>query len=505
VKVALVNPPYFAVYKGFEKAARIGACYPPMGLLYLAGKLLEDGHEVRIYDVDVEDIKPEGLGQKIRDFGAQLVGLTSTTPTILEARAIAQAIKATYDVPIIIGGAHVTVVGEHLLQQHNVFDFAAMGEAEITLSEFVRALENGTDLADVDGILYRDGDTIVRTLPRALVANLDDLPFPARQLIRNDLYLWAPPGKEATAMAGFLTKRGCPYKCSFCSQDQVFTRDVRYRSVENVLLEMEWVNKSLGIHHIHIFDDTLVLDRARAIEIAQGILDRGLNFTWEGMARANLVDPELLDIQSRAGLTRMSFGIETGNAEILKNIYKNVTLDDIREGYRMAKEAGIETRGSAIIGHPNETRKTAWDTIKFLRSLKHLDQVYLNIMVPYPGTAVWHLAKSGQSGYRLLSEDFEQYVRYETPVLEVNDLNTADLAKLQKIGLWFFYLTPRRIYHNLFRSGLKTGLKMAWAFTISMIGSWATPRLGTTEIVDNTSRISIRKMSLLEKLTNWAS
>lgn len=505
MKVALVNPPYFAVYKGFAKAARIGACYPPMGLLYLAGKLLKDGHEVKIFDVDVEDIKPDELGELIHDFGAELVGITSTTPTILEARAIAEAIKKTYDVPIIVGGAHVTVVGERLLQEHAVFDYAAMGEAEITLSEFVYALETGGDLMEVDGILFRKGDQIVRTLPRPLIENLDDLPFPARQLIKNELYLWAPPGKEPTAMAGMLTKRGCPYKCTFCSQDQVFTRNVRYRSVENVLKELEWVVNDLGIHHVHIFDDTLVLKRDRAIEISQGILDRGLNFTWEGMARANLVDPELLSIQRKAGLSRMSFGIETGNAEILKNIYKNVTLDQIREGYRMAKEAGIETRGSAIIGHPNETKKSAWDTIKFLRSLKHLDQVYLNIMVPYPGTAVWHLAKSGQAGYRLLSEDFEQYVRYETPVLEVNDLKAADLARLQKIGLWLFYLTPRRIHYNLFRSGLRTGLKMSWAFFISMIGAWATPRLGTTEVVADTGRKEIRKMSIIEKLTGWAS
>ena len=471
MKVALVNPPYFAVYKGFEEVARIGACYPPMGLLYLAGKLLDDGHDVRIYDVDIEDIKPDELANLIHEFDADLVGITSTTPTILEAHNIALAIKAVHEAPVIIGGAHVTVVAEQLLEKYPVFDFAALGEAEITLSEFVTCLETGGDFADVAGILYRRDGNIIRTLPRPLIEDLDELPFPARHLVKNELYKWAPPKQEVTPMTGFLSKRGCPYKCTFCSQDQVFTRSVRYRSVENVLDELEWIVNDLGIHHIHIFDDTLVLDRARAMEICKGIKDRGLKFTWEGMARANLVDEELLRTQVDVGLTQLSLGVESGNPEILKSIQKNVTIDQIREAYRLGKKIGIETRAFAILGHPNETKKSAWDTIFLLRGIKDIDMLYLNIMVPYPGTAAWFLARAGQAGYRLLSEDFENYVRYETPVIEVNDLTASDLARMQKLGLWLFYLTPRRILYNLLRTGLRNGIMNALTFVFSFVGN----------------------------------
>ena len=473
MKIALVNPPYFAVYKGFEEVARIGACYPPMGLLYLAGKLLDDGHDVRIFDVDIEDIKPDELANLIHDFEAGLVGITSTTPTILEARNIAQAIKLVHDAPVIIGGSHVTVVAEQLLEKYSVFDYAALGEAELTLSDFVKCLESGGDFAEVKGILYRKEGNIIRTLPRPLVEDLDELPFPARHLVKNELYKWAPPKQEVTPMTALLTKRGCPYKCTFCSQDQVFTRTVRYRSVENVLDELELIVNGLGLHHIHIFDDTLVLDRARAIKICEGIKERNLKFTWEGMARANLIDEELLRIQVDVGLTQLSLGVESGSPGILKSIQKNVTLDQIREAYRIGKKVGIETRAFAILGHPNETKKTAWETINFLRSVKEIDMLYLNIMVPYPGTAAWFMAKSGQAGYRLLSEDFENFVRYETPVIEVNDLTAKDLARLQKIGLWLFYLSPRRIMYNLLRTGLKNGIVNALTFLTSFIGNQA--------------------------------
>jgi radical SAM superfamily enzyme YgiQ (UPF0313 family) len=164
------------------------------------------------------------------------------------------------------------------------------------------------------------------------------------------------------------------------------------------------------------------------------------------------------------GLVRLSFGIESGDQSILNLENKGITLEQLRKAYRWAKECGMETRGSAIIGHPGETKASALKTIRFLRSIKHLDQAYINIMVPYPGTEVYEIAKKGEHGMRLLCEDLTQFVRYENSVIEVNDLDRKTLMRLQKFGLLYFYLTPRRIFYNLTRAGLKIGLTNLKAF-----------------------------------------
>lgn len=469
MKIILINPPYFEVYKGYEKAARIGVCYPPIGLLYIASKLISEGHEVKMIDVGVENLNFDKINQNIKKFAADLVGISATTPLFRKACDIAKSIKSQIDIPIVIGGFHVTILGDEVLKRYPEFDYACIGEGEITFSELVNCIKKGNDPMSVKGILIRKGNDIISTQQRPLLDNLDELPFPARHIIDKNNYLWTPPNKKEAPVATIITKRGCPFMCKFCSQHSMFSRRVRYRSVNNVLDELEEIVNKHGVKHIINLDDTLIIKRERMMQICEGIHQRKLKFTWEGMARANLVDKEVIETMARTGLVRMSFGIESGDERILKIINKGVTTQQIRQAYAWAKGAGIETRGSAIIGHPGETSKSAWKTIRFLRGLKHLDQVYLNIMVPYPGTEVFELAKKGEYGYRLLSEDYENYVRYNDSVLEVNDLDQKKLRMIQNVGLWIFYLTPRRVYYNLQRAGLKNGFRMALAMLRGLV------------------------------------
>ena len=464
MRIVLINPPFFQVHGGFKDAAKIGSSYPPMGLLYLSGKLRSEGHKVHIIDVSIEHLYSNELIGIILDYKPDLIGITATTPLYREACKIAKAIKSKNDVPIVIGGYHVTILQKPVMADHTEFDYAVLGEGEITFSKLIRCLEQGGDPANIPGLLIRSGGNVEFTGIRPMVNNLDELPYPAHDLINKKLYLWTAPRKGVVPITIILTKRGCPFHCTFCSQKSMFTRKVRYRSIDNVLDELEEITKVLGFHHILIQDDTLVIKRERMLQLCEGIHQRGLKFTWEGLARANLVDKELINIMAEAGLVRISFGIESGDDEILQTIQKGVTKEQMRTAYKWCEEAGIETRGSAIIGHPGETRKSAWKTILFVRSITHLDQLLLNIMVPYPGTEVHRLASKGEAGYRLLSADYENYVRYANPVLEVNDLDAKTLVRMQSIGLWLFYLTPRRIIYNLRRAGLTNGIRLAIAF-----------------------------------------
>lgn len=465
MKVLLINPPFFDVYKGFKEAAKLGACYPPIGLLYLASSAEKAGHEVSLCDVDVEGLSINQLIEKAKSFSPDIVALTATTPTYVNAKSIIKELKGRLGAITLLGGYHLTILMDEVMRELPELDFGIYGEGEITLVELLECLKQNGSPESIKGILFRAKDGSIKINPRReLVQNLDDLPFPARHLLRKGRYLWSVPKRGVQEIALLVTKRGCPFRCKFCSAHSMFLRQVRFRSVKNVVDEIEEIIRQKGITHILFEDDTLILKRERMAAICEEIKRRNLVFTWEGMARANLIDSEILKIMREAGLTRISFGIESGDQDILNMENKGITLEQIRKAYKWAKEAGIETRGSAIIGHPGETQASALRTIRFLRSLKHLDQVYINIMVPYPGTEVYEIAKAKRQGMRLLCDDFSEFVRYNNSVIEVNDLTRNKLIFLQKFGLLYFYLTPRRIFYNIRRAGLKTGLKNVLAF-----------------------------------------
>ena len=239
---------------------------------------------------------------------------------------------------------------------------------------------------------------------------------------------------------------------------------MRNRSIENVLDELSECVNRYGIKHFSFIDDTLTLNHDRIKALCAGITSRGLDITWEGWTRANTINYDLLKIMRDAGFVRISFGIESGDPKISKLCRKEVPLDSYREGYKAAASLGIETRGSVVLGLPGETRKSALTTLRFAKSLKECQQIYINIATPYPSTELYDIARSGRHGMRLMSDDFSQYKRYGHAVIEVNNLTAKDLVKLQNKGFRMFYLTPGRIWYNFRRAGLAAFLINAWAF-----------------------------------------
>jgi radical SAM superfamily enzyme YgiQ (UPF0313 family) len=247
---------------------------------------------------------------------------------------------------------------------------------------------------------------------------------------------------------------------------------MRWHSVDRVMAEITTLVRDRDIHHIILMDETLTLNAARTKELCGAIRAASLDVTFEGWTHAATVTEPLLRDLKAAGLIRLSFGIESGDPEILKRIKKGVTLDQIRDAYRVSAKVGIETRGSAILGHPYETRETAWRTLRFVRSLRECQQVFLNVACPYPGTDLYEHARKGLGGMKLLTQDYSRYKRYGDPVIEVNDLSAADLNRLQRLGLLYFYLTPRRIWYNVVRrAGVRVGLRNAAAFAKGVIRS----------------------------------
>ena len=467
MKIALVEPPWAEVYGSYKSAAKIGNCFPPLGLIYIASVLEKNNHSVKIIDSEIEELDLDGTVNEIRKFKADIVGITATTPIFHVAKKLAKKIKNELKLPVIIGGPHITVMPEETMKEE-IFDYGVYGEGEETFLELVNSLENKKRLDDIMGIIFRKNGKIVINKPRPFNQKLDDLPIPNRKLLKIDKYLWSVPEKGIVKFTTIMGSRGCPFDCIFCSQRTMFGTKIRFRSIKNIIEEIEYITNNLVIKHFQFIDDTLTLNKERLKEMCNLILQKKLDITWEGWTRANTVDEETLRLMKRAGFVRVSFGIESGNPHILKVIKKGVELDDITRAYKLAKKVGLETRGSVIIGNPDETKKTLWDTLKFIRKLKYCDQIYLNIATPYPGTKLYDYAINNEKGMRLLTRDFSEYRRYGDAVVEVNDLSSKDLSRYQKIGFLMFYLTPGRIYYNLKRAGFKAGFKNALAFVRSV-------------------------------------
>ena len=467
IRLLLVAPPWGEILGDFRSAARFACVSPPQGLTYLAGAVLDDGVVCRIVDMEAEQVDTADLDQIVDDFRPDLVGLSATTPVFPAASDLATHLRGRHpSLRICLGGVHATVVGDEVLTRCPAVDFAVVGECEITLRRVCAALAAGRGLDGIKGVIWRAEDGSPRTNPRRPpVADLDSIPSPARHLLNRDRYGHVVPGKGLVRYASLFSSRGCPYRCVFCSQHTMYGRSMRYHSVERVMAELTDIVDNLGVQHVVIMDENMALDRKRTLRLCRAIRDSGLSFTWEGWTHAATADETVLAAMHDAGMVRICFGIESGHPDILRRIKKGATRRQIRRAFALARKVGLETRGAAMLGHPGETRQTAWATIRFVRGLRHCQQLFLNFACPYPGTELYDLARRGEQGLRLLTTDYRKYRRYGDPVIEVNDLSVADLKRLQRLGLLLFYLTPSRAYYNLVqRAGLRAGLTTGAAF-----------------------------------------
>lgn len=471
-RVLLLSPFYSSVYGSFKPALKAGFLNPPIGLCYIASSLQKNGYEVFIIDAESEDTSLDKLVRDALTLNPDIIGITATSPVFRSALEISRSFKKLSSVPIVLGGPHITIMRNQVLEGYPEFDFGVVGEGEETMIELLRAIACGQDLSNVQGLIYRDGSNrVTGTQERTVLRDIDSRPFPARTIIHNERYTRSVPGKGIVKAAAVMSSRGCPFQCIYCAIKKIpGGNHIRMRSAKNVIDEIEDIVKKLGIRHITFNDDDLTISRSRTMEMCEEIIKRKLDITWEGLTRATLVDRELFQIMRKAGFVRVSFGIESGNPEILKGLNRNVTLEDVEKAIEMAKEAGIVTRGSIMIGLPNDTRKTVHETLNYVCRLKSLDQVIINITTPYPGTVLEEMAKKGEGGMRLLSEDVEELRRFGNAVIEVNDLTKQDLINLQKVGLLRFYLSsPKRIFRNLTEAGFKSAIVNSYAFVRSIL------------------------------------
>ena len=465
MKIMLLYPKWTDDYGMFAQFAKKASTWPPLNLAYLAAVAESRGHQVKIIDGQAEELPLEKIIDATEAFGPNVIGITATTPFYHFADRLAEGLKQRMSkVPIAIGGTHITILKEKALSPF--FDYGFVGEAERSWPMFLERYENGKDVSDVKGIIYRAGDSIKFTGDAEYIDDLDSIPPPARHLLKMDLYkMGTMQGtKDFTTI---MTTRGCPFKCIFCST-KVFGSRIRKRSLKLVMDEMKSIISKYNIKHFIILDDTLTLDKKHILEFCNMIEKEKLGITFEGSTRANLVDEEIVSRMAKAGLIRISFGLESVDPEIRKTIRKEVPLESYAVANKLTNKYGIETLNSCMIGLPGDTVKTIKKTMTYLRNSPEIKQANLSIAVPYPGTELYDMAKKGERGLKLMTEDFSKYRRYNAAVMTVGNLSPDDLIKLQNDAFVSIYLAPWRMIPMLRKSGLMGGVLMLLRLMRSM-------------------------------------
>ena len=452
---------------------------PPLGLAYLAAVAEQRGDEVRVHDGDVD---PAPLAAVLGEFAPEVVGITANTTQIMAAWRDADLVKSMGGAPVLLGGPHPTTLPEESAARPSV-DVVVRSEGEATWLELLAILEQEPwDVAatspqplsgpqgPVMGITYRgEGGAIMNTPDRAPipVAELDAMPLPAWHLFKLEHYTNLQPTVDQVEGPSLpiLTSRGCPYRCSYCSQ--IGPRRWRARSVESVVAEWRWLVREQGAAEIGVLDDSFNIDRQRVLDICRRLVEEDLHHVpWimiNGI-RANLADEEVLGAMKRAGCIRAAFGVESGNQAILDTVVdKHLTLDQVRSAFRAARAVGMETIGFFIIGLPGETEATMDDTIRFACEL---DPVVANfsIATPFPGTQMYETVKAQG---RILAETWDDFVFFEGKArFEMPGLPAELVERKWKEAYRRFYLRPKRIARTMARKEtwlrLPRTARMAW-------------------------------------------
>ena len=401
--------------------------YPPLGILSIGTLLREKG-----VDVDVRDLSFGTLSDFREYLGSarpDVVGFSCVTPIVDRAFEAARLAKSQNpDCVVVLGGPHPTALPEDTVRNPNV-DVVVVGEGEMTFLDLVHDLDKGTDLSQVSGIYYKAKGIVRRTTPRPPIHNLDALPIPDRKLLPTfgKNLTTSPPYPMGSPCTPVIFGRGCPYSCAFCQPllRKVFGKEVRLRSVQKVVDEIEYLLEDFKVKFVWFSDDTLTSSKKWAKALCKEIIDRGLHreFKWFAQTRVNLFDADIARMMKRAGCIFVAFGVESGSQEIRDSVLKKgITNDQIRVAFRVCHDEGMLSEAALIIGCPGESKSTLDETIETVKEIKP-DVVDVHYLTPLPGSALYDSLKNELPD----SGDWKMLDRYKVGSTKLSGLTEEEL------------------------------------------------------------------------------
>ena len=429
MKVLLINPPPYKIQEAYYDTPP----YPRTGLAYLAGSLRATGIEVEVLDCKYDRINQENALKRIAKLQPNVIGFTGFTNEIMQSAALAKDVKKKYPhIRTVIGGVHASVLPERTLREFPDFDYAVIGEGEITIVDLVRALCDNQPTDSIPGVARIDaGDNYVYAGDRERVADLDTLSQPAWDLFA--------PAKEYILH----TQRGCPFHCPFCVNPN--GRKVRSESLDSVMRQITTLYTT-GCRSILFGDEVFTLKRDRIIDFCNRMIKSGMhkNLKWWCVTHINSMDYELAVLMRQSGCYRVGLGLESGDEDRLKTINKGTTVEKILTVVSELKRARLPFEGYFILGQPNETAESAKALIDFAIKINPNYPVF-GIMVPYPGTAIGRMAEEGEQGYRLIAKNWNDYNKQIGNAVDFRGVERRVLERMQLLGYVKVFLKNYRL------------------------------------------------------------
>jgi anaerobic magnesium-protoporphyrin IX monomethyl ester cyclase len=446
MKCALVIPSWVPedIFSTKTAASQINY-WQPLGTLYVASSLAKAGHDVKF--MNGAFMGHEEILRQLREYQPELIGIYSTTfgwkKAVFTAAEIRRGGFETRPY-IVAGGPYPIAMQEKCLEDTPDIDAVVTGEGEITAVKMLDRLSRGENPEGVEGVAYRDNGKIIKNPPRPLITDVDSIPFPARELLE-DAYSYIPPPAtyKRKPVAVIMTARGCNRRCIFCFQiDKERKSGIRYRSVENVMQEIELCLK-LGYREIKFIDDTFAADYGRAMKITAEIKRRKFDFTWFASACVNQVDKPLLKAFREAGCWAILLGAESGVQKDLNTIRKGITLEQTRRAVRAAKEAGLTVYTPFLFGIPGQTFEDGLKSIEFACEINP-DIANFHALTPFPGTELFDNLEK----YGTMSEDLTDFT-YQGAAFVPHTMTREEIARLRQIAFKSFYSRPGFIVRRL--------------------------------------------------------
>jgi len=478
MKVLLINPPQ-VFYPGSDQPAG----NLPLGLMYIAATLEKAGYKTEILDAFMSDgeflkngdtisvgMSFERIKREIYSRKPDIVGVAGPFTCQIEnsVKISNLAKQVNQDILTVVGGPHVTTVPKGFLEEAKSVDVAVTGEGEYTMIELAKYFEGKKQLSEILGVAYRkDGEVTVNS-PRPFIENLDDLPYPAYDLVDMERYL--SPKKIGyrsfrNRAISMITSRGCPFNCCFCSVHLHMGREFRAHSANYVLNHIQYVVEKFNVKNIFFEDDNLTFDLARFEAICDGLIEKKTKIGWEtpNGVRADCLNLNLLEKMKKSGCQSVFFGVESGDQQILNNVIcKSLDLSRVVEVAKICKDIGLKTGAFYIIGFPGEKKENMQKTVDFALGLKRDFDVGMHLFIATPsyGTRLYDECRA--KGYIPSDLTWNSFAEARQPKgmplistedftsQEVKEIAAKALEEYKKLSLMNHIKNPRKTLKTAF-------------------------------------------------------
>lgn len=408
----------------------------PNDLAYMAAMVRTIGITPMVRDYPAEQLTWEHFESDLKTWCPDMIVMSITTATLLDDLAAFDRAKARHPGVITVAkGAFFFACDLTKLDrpEFRSMDYALVGESETVINDLIAGLTDGTPPSTIPNIIHHEGSW-KRTRIQDFEKDIDTIPFPARDLLKNERYVRPDTGEP---QATIQTSRGCPSKCVFCLTPLISGERVRQRSAKNVVDEIEVCVTRHGIRNFFFKADTFTINKTFVIDLCREILDRRLDIEWVANSRVDTVDEERLSWMKKAGCWLVAFGFESGHDAMLRLMKKEATTDDARRAVRLTKAAGLRIYGFFMIGLPWETHETIRRTLDFAKELD-CDFSEIHLATPYEGTSLHDIVR--ETG--LLTDEVIGHNYFSDPVIGSMFLSREELLQYRKEGLRKLYFSP---------------------------------------------------------------